>query len=187
MKKAIKFTAMVLCMASFMTFMSCDPSPDPTPDTPNSSRDAGKLVGEWKCTWSSGLSEMNIQENAYVGAVWKFGTPVVAPNDNCHYLGDFNVAVDGSYPEDAFGEFHFWIGDQYWLPRLTVWTSAYNDFYIFNGYHEVRSQRGGDATRIEGDYSIVLTDNTMTLYQFDNSVDNINDAKLLLKFEKLQR
>ena len=84
------------------------------------------------------------------------------------------------------GEFHFFVGDQYWLPCLIVWTSEYNDFYYFNGYHEVGAQQGGVVTRIEGKYSVVLTDNTMTLYQYDESVDNINEAKLWLKFEKIQ-
>ena len=186
MKKAIKFTAMVLCLASLMTFVSCEPKPDPTPDTPDSSRNAGKLVGEWKCTWSVGISELNIQENGYVGTIWKFGTPGVASNNSSHYLGEYNVAVNGSYSEDAMGEFHFFVGDQYWLPCLIVWTSEYNDFYYFNGYHEVGAQQGGYVTRIEGKYSVVLTDNTMTLYQYDESVDNINEAQLWLKFEKIQ-
>ena len=174
---------MVLCLASFTSFSSCT---DPNHGTPNSSRDAGKLVGEWICTWSAGISELNLQENAYVGVIWKFGTPGSASNDNSHYLGDFNVSVNGIYPEGAWGEFHFFVGDQLWLPRLTVWTSEYNAFYYFNGYHEINSQQGGNVTRIDGIYSIVLTDKTMTLYQYDENIDNIDEATLLLKFEKIQ-
>ena len=168
-----------------MTFVSCEPKPAPIP-TPDSIRNAEKLVGEWKCTWSAEVSELNLQENAYEGTIWKFGTPESASNDSGHYLGEFRVAVDGSYPEGAWGEFHFWAGDPSWLPRLTVWTSAYNAFYYFNGYHEISSQQGGDVARIDGDYSIVLTNNVMMLYRFEESVDNMNQATLLLKFEKIQ-
>lgn len=171
MKKTIKTLAMMLFVASVMVFVSCTKDDEPVLDVET-------LVGEWECTWSKAMSDYNIQGNAYVGAVWKFGTPSEYKGDR--YLGSFNVALDGNYQEGVFGEYHF-SGTQYSLPRLTVWISEDNGYMCFNGFHE---HKPGDAYRMEADYSITLTDNMITLSRFNEYNAKSSAAEPLLKFRK---
>lgn len=167
----------MLCLASLLPFLSCSKDDVSSPSIV-SSRDAALLVGEWQCTWSKAMDDYNLQENAYVGAKWNLGTPSA---HNEQYLGSFSVALDGRYPEDAFGEYHFY-SSQYPLPRLLLWISHDNGFRCFNGFHE---QKPGDAYRMEADFSIVLTDSTMSLCQFNESLANPSDADVILKFKKI--
>lgn len=175
MKKSIKMMTLLLCSVTVICFFSCSKNES----APTSLRTPEALVGEWQCTWNKALANNAIQENAYVGTIWKFGTPGEYSGT---YLGQFNVSTDGSYHENVFGEYHF-NGTQYTLPQLSVWISEDNGFMWLNGFHE---QKPGDAYRLTVNYSIVLTDNTMKLYQFGESVDGRSDEQLILKFKKVK-
>lgn len=170
--------AMVLSVASLMAILSCSKDNDSSKPV-ETLRDVSALVGEWQCTWSAGNSDYNIAENAYVGTLWRFGAPAA---NNDQYLGDFAVALDGNYPDGVSGEYHFY-GDGYWLPRLLVWISEDNGFMWFNGFHE---NKPGDHYSYNSNYWVVLTDNTMNLYRFEENVDNLSDAELVLKYKKIR-
>ncbi|MBO4646126.1 MAG: hypothetical protein J5642_06385 [Bacteroidales bacterium] len=177
MKKKINFLTLAASLVFLMTLMSCSKETE----TPVSSRDAGKLEGEWECTWSKGISNLEIAENAYVGTKWTFGAPAQAANDDTHQLGEFRATMNGIYPEGIFGEYHFYDTDSSRLPQLAVWISEYNEFYIFQGFHEFKP---GDAYRTEGHYSIVLTDDALTLYRYNEDSDDLSNDNLYLKFRK---
>ena len=179
MKKTIKIMAMVLGVASIMTVLSCEKE-NITPRPVETLRDATCLAGEWRCTWNKAMSDYDVQENEYVGAVWKIGTP--SEYDDGQYIGDFKVVVNG-VEHDGQGEFHFFNGAQHWLPQLAVWISEQDKFYCFHGFHEFKP---GDAYRGTCTYSIVLSENTMSLYQSDVTANDFSDSKLVLKFTKVQ-
>lgn len=177
MNKSSKKVAAVLCVAALIALISCKKETV----SPASSRDAAKLEGEWKCTWSTDLSDSGIIENAYVGAVWKFEMPMRV--DTIHKIGTFLATVDGNTPEGEFGEYHFYDEGIFKLPRLLVWISEPDDFYLFHGYHE---DKPGDSFRYTADYSIVLSDKSLILYKYEEAANGLSDLVMYLKFTKVQ-
>ena len=179
MKKTIKLMAMVLCVASMMTFLSCTKGPDASRNA-----NANVLVGEWRCTWSTALGDYGIQENEYVGTIWKFDAP--APVDNLPIIGHFRATINATYPEGETGEYHFYDEGVSRYPRLMVWVSydTQNDkFYPFHGFHE---DKPGDSFKYTADYSMVLTGNALTLYKYDEAASNTSNLTQYLKFTKVQ-
>ena len=176
MKKTIKIMAMVLGVASLMTVLSCKQETV----TIETLRDAKYLAGEWRCTWNKAMNDYGVKENEYVGAVWKIGTP--SEYNDGQYIGEFKVEVNG-VEHNGHGEFHYFNGSQYWLPQLAVWISEQDKFYCFHGFHE---SKPGDAYRLTCNYSIILSENAMSLYQSDVTANDFSVSKLILKFIKIQ-
>jgi len=175
MTRTYKKNLLMLCIASLFTLVSCS-------DEVDLSNAGGieQLPGQWQCTWSMAMSNVNIAENAYVGTLWKFGTPTVANNTT---LGSFQVALDGTYNDTVMGEYHFYDGDSYWLPSVSVWISEDNEYYRFHGFHEFKP---GEHYQWDVKYWAYITDSTMTLFQYDEQVDNVNDATMVLKFKRIE-
>lgn len=180
MKKLTTILAMMLCASAIGFLVSCSDDDD---DENVNYGTVENLVGEWTCTWSKAINDesVQLQENAYVGSTWKFGTG--KEYDDMKFIGEFAVAVNGEYNENVTGEYHYYDEDQYSAPRLLVWISEYNEFSYFQGFHENKS---GDAVRTEGDYMVTVSDNIMTLYQYENSDGTISDETILLKFSKVE-
>ena len=179
MKKTIKIMAVVLGVASIMTVLSCKKE-NITPRPVETLRDATCLAGEWRCTWNKEMRDYDVQENEYVGAIWKIGTPL--EYNAGQYIGEFKVEVNG-VEHNGHGEFHYNNGAQNWLPQLGVWISEQDKFYCFHGYHE---SKPGDAYRLTCNYSIIMSENAMSLYQSDVIDSSFSDSKLVLKFTKVQ-
>lgn len=159
MKRTLKMMAMLLCVAAFASLSSCSKDNEDNQGG-NRNLSINELVGKWQCTWSTSESYYNLQENAYVGAVWEFESPDANYMDADH--GIFIVRINGS---TYTGRYSFWGSN------IDVYVNEDNPYSYFNADDEYLPKM----------YDIIKdSNNTISLKILDGE-----HSRVALKFKKI--
>lgn len=128
MRKTLKLTTMLLCIAAIATLSSCT----------KEKFDANELIGTtWKCTYNCKWSKW--EENAYVGTIWTLSSEKVPYTPNEYYLykdGELwgNYFVESTDAIRIFSDFEPNHGSDAYLNAAHYFVEKNNNELVLSAY-----------------------------------------------------